>query len=152
MMDVPRRDYVVSTNATDPLCDTGFGGYVDLEGFGIVAQAGITGDAGAWTAFGGQNPIQFYGVDNAGMGFTSDGWGYFNTTNVAFTANTGLPDPADPNDIAPILWNDMQVVYDAGTNRGVSLATAGADLSSSSTTMWNPAAVARSSATSRLSW
>jgi uncharacterized repeat protein (TIGR01451 family) len=123
--------YAVSDNTTDPECDNGFGGYVDLELFAIYPGATLFGDGVSWTGFSGQNPIQFYGVDHIGMGGTDDGFAYFDDTTVAWPANTSLPDPADPNDIMAILWNDMEVVYDGtpGSVRGVSLATAGTEVS-----------------------
>jgi uncharacterized repeat protein (TIGR01451 family) len=130
-MAVPSMGYMVSDNTTDPSCDTGFIGYVNLEGFGIMPQAPLSGDGVSWTGFSSQNPIQFYGVDHVGMGGTDDGFAFFDDTTVAWPANTSLPDPADPNDIMAILWNDMEVVYDGtpGSVRGVSLATAGPEVS-----------------------
>ncbi len=120
--------YNASTNATDPLCDTGFGGYVNLADFSIYPQSGIVGDVGAWTAFATQTPIPFYNVDQVGIGLTTDGFAYFDSASLALPANTNIPNPANPNEIAPILWSDLNIVYQANT-RGVSLATAGATVS-----------------------
>jgi len=36
-----------------------------------------------------------------------------------------IPTTADPNNLLAILWNDWEVVYDAATNKGVTLATLG---------------------------
>lgn len=125
-------DYAMTTNATDALCDTGFGGYVDLEGFGILSQDTIIGDTATFSAFSGQNPFQFYGIDKTGVNFTDDGFAFFDSTPGATPwANTALPTPAEPNDLMAILWNDFLIEYDGtpGSIRGVSLASAGPDVS-----------------------
>ena len=124
--------YVASTSLSDPMCDTGFGGYVNLEDFGIFPQSGISGDSGAWTAFSSQNPVQFYGVENTGVNFTDDGIAFFDSgLGTEAWVNTSLPNAAEPNDLMAMFWNDMEVVYDGtpGNRRGVSLATAGSDTS-----------------------
>ncbi len=121
-------DYDVSTNASDPLCDTGFGGYVNLANFGIYPQEGITG-TNAWSAFANQNPVQFYGVEKTGINFTDDGLAFFDSElGDNPEVNTDLPNPAVPNDLLAIFWNDMNIVYEEEV-RGVSLASAGSDLS-----------------------
>jgi len=121
--------YIVTTSLTDPTCDTGFGGYVDLEGFGIFPQAGIVGDGAAWTAFSGQDPFQHFGnlPGYTGLGFTDDGLVQFASTDVAVPPQS-LPDATTPNDLIAGLWADLEIIYDAATNRGVSLATAGSDI------------------------
>jgi hypothetical protein len=50
---------------------------------------------------------------------------------IAPWTNTDLPDSAAPNDLVSFFWNDMEIVYDGtpGSIRGVSLASAGPDLS-----------------------
>ncbi len=116
--------YNVTTNATDPLCDTGFGGYINLSDFGIYPQAALQGDVGAWTGFDTQAPIPFYNVNQTGFGFTTDGFAFFDVASLALPANTHIPNPANPNEIAPILWSDLNVVYQANV-RGISMATAG---------------------------
>jgi len=120
--------YNISTPATDPLCDTGFGGYVNLQGFGIFPQASITGDTVRFTAFSTGTPFNFYGTDYTGVSFTDDGFAIFDGAN-----NYGgspwipqtLPNAALPNNLAAILWQDFEIFYDAALNHGVSLATAG---------------------------
>lgn len=120
--------YNISTPATDPLCDTGFGGYVNLQGFGILPQSTITGDTTRFTAFSTGTPFNFYGVDYVGASFTDDGFAIFDGVN-----NYGgspwipqtLPNAALPNNLAAILWQDFEIFYDAALNHGVSLATAG---------------------------
>jgi hypothetical protein len=124
--------YSFTTNLTNPSCDTGFGGYVDLEGFGIFPSAGVIGDDTAFTAFGLQNPVRFFGVEYAGTGltFSTNGVIHFDAY-VTDSVNTGLPDATAPNNILPIFWNDMEIFFDAtpGSVQGVSLATAGPDVS-----------------------
>ncbi len=118
--------YIVTTSLTDPTCDTGFGGYVDLEGFGIFPQSGIVGDGLAWGAFTAQDPFQHFGGSFVGLNFTDDGLVQFASTDVAVPPQS-LPDATSPNDLIAALWADLEIIYDAGTNRGVSLATAGSD-------------------------
>jgi uncharacterized repeat protein (TIGR01451 family) len=123
--------YVMSTNKTDPFCDTGFGGYVDLEGFGIKASSTITGDSLVLTAFANQNPYNFYGNEYTGLWFTDDGTVGFDAANNAASlpapTNQDLPDPTRPNTLLAPLWQDMEIVYDAANNYGVTLANAGAN-------------------------
>ncbi len=118
--------YIVTTSLTDPTCDTGFGGYVDLESFGIFPQSGIVGDGLAWSAFVAQDPFQHFGGSFVGLNFTDDGLVQFASTDVSVPPQS-LPDATTPNDLIAALWADLEIVYDAGTNRGVSLATAGSD-------------------------
>jgi uncharacterized repeat protein (TIGR01451 family) len=120
-------EYQMSTNAANPDCDTGFGGYVNLEDFGVMAQSGISGDTSAWTAFSDLDFI-FYGKTYSGLGFTDDGFGIFDvSSNYAGTPwiNQNLPDPDFPNNLLAAFWKDMEIVYDETTNKGVSLATSG---------------------------
>lgn len=132
----PSGSYLVTTSANDPACDTGFGGYADLEGFGILPISSIAGDTRLWTAFTGQNPVSFYGVEYSGISFSDDGFVMFDGDS-----NYGgepwipqaIPDSALPNNLVAMLWSDLEIVYDDGTvsgqKRGISLATAGPDVS-----------------------
>lgn len=124
--------YAITTNASDPMCDTGFGGYIDLAGFSIYPQSGITGDTQAWSAFSGQNPFVFFGKEYKGVSFTDDGFLVFDVANnypgTAPWTPQLLPNPDAPNNVAGVLWQDMEIVYDAGLNKGVSLATNGPDM------------------------
>ncbi len=120
-------EYQMSTNDSDPDCDTGFGGYVNLEDFSIYAQAGITGDTTVWTTF---SDLEFlyYGDRYNGLGFTDDGFGLFDDANNYGGepwVNQNLPDPDLPNNALAAFWKDMEIVYDKTENHGVSLATAG---------------------------
>ena len=123
--------YIVTTSLTDPTCDTGFGGYVDLEGFGIFPQAAIVGDGLAWSAFSAQDPFQHFGASPGftGLSFNDDGLVQFASGDVAVPPQS-LPDVTTPNDLIAGLWTDLFIVYDAtpGSVRGVSLATASSDL------------------------
>jgi uncharacterized repeat protein (TIGR01451 family) len=127
---LPAFDYAMTTSATDPLCDTGFGGYVDLAGFGIFPQSGITGDTFAFTAFSTANPVNFYGIEYDRVGFTDDGFVIFDPANnyagAPWTPQV-VPDVAFPNNVIAGLWQDMEIFYDSTLNHGVSLATAGPD-------------------------
>ncbi len=131
-VDAPQAPYYdVTDSVSDPLCDTGFGGYVDLAGFGIAANAGITGDTTVWTLTPGAVPYNFYGVDYPTISFTDDGFAIFDYANNYGGApwiNQAIPDTAYPNNLAAMLWQDMEIVYDLATNKGVSLASAGASL------------------------
>jgi uncharacterized repeat protein (TIGR01451 family) len=122
--------FVQTTSATDPMCDTGFGGYVDLEAFGIFVDPTISGDTVAFSAFGGQNPVNFYGTEHTGFGFSDDGFAYFTGGygGEPWVSQT-LPDSAAPNNVAAGMWADFEIFGDAVANDGVSLATAGPDLS-----------------------
>ncbi|MCA9994865.1 MAG: S8 family serine peptidase [Anaerolineales bacterium] len=120
--------YTMTTSDTDASCDTGFGGYVDLQGFGINAQSGITGDTVGFTAFSSGNPIDFYGLGYQGMGFTDDGFAIFDFANYGGSPweAQAIPDPNVPNNVIAAMWQDMEIFYDQANNHGVSLATAGA--------------------------
>lgn len=121
--------YTVTDSVTDPLCDTGFGGYVDLEGFGILAQSGLTGDTVTFDAFAAQNPFQFFGDTYTGVSFSDDGFAYFGDGyGGAPWVPQVLPDSAAPNNLVAGLWHDFELFYDAPTNSGVSLATNGPDM------------------------
>ncbi len=123
--------YVVSDSETDPLCDTGFGGYVNLAGFGIYPQSAITGDGTAWTLSPGTIPFNFYGVNYPTISFTDDGIALFDVANNWLPAtdisHQDIPDADLPNALAAILWQDMEIVYAVNT-KGVSIATAGPDV------------------------
>ena len=120
--------YVMTTSDNDPLCDTGFGGYVNLEDHDISSDPGISGDTVAYTAFSSGDPIAYFGHDYTGMSFTDDGFAIFDFAN-----NYGgyprtpqsIPDSALPNNVLAAFWHDFEIFYDAGLNHGVSLATDG---------------------------
>ena len=132
-MDAPGAPYYnVTDSVNDPLCDTGFGGYLDLEQVGIFTQSAITGDTKLWLLTGGTVPYNFYGIDYPAIAFSDDGFAMFDYENNyggAPWTNQDIPDPALPNNVVAMLWQDMKIVYDQATNKGVSLASAGPSIS-----------------------
>jgi len=130
-MTVPEFGYAVSDSVNDASCDTPFGGYVNLQDFGILTQAGISGDTVGFTAFSTGNPINYFGTSYTGMGFTDDGFAIAdigsNWAGAPWIPQT-IPNPTFPNNVLAMLWQDFEIVYDGPSNSGVSLATAGADL------------------------
>ena len=119
--------YVMTTSANDPLCDTGFGGYFDLAELGLNANAAISGNQVTFRFddfFGGDDPVNFFGVEYAnGLYFTDDGFVTL-TPNVGANpaANLAIPNPALPNHLIAPFWRDLAIVYDANAGRGVSVA------------------------------
>jgi uncharacterized repeat protein (TIGR01451 family) len=124
-------DYVATTSDNDESCDTGFGGYINLEDFGILAQSGVVGDTVTFSAFSAQNPLEFYGTLYTGASFSDDGFVFHGAENYDGSpwVPQAVPDVAAPNNVIAGLWQDFELVYDAATNAGVSLATAGPDVS-----------------------
>jgi len=60
------------------------------------------------------------------MDFTDDGMAFFGSTpGTTPWFNEDIPNPADPNNLLAMFWNDWEIVYDGPSNRGVSLATLG---------------------------
>jgi uncharacterized repeat protein (TIGR01451 family) len=128
--------YTVTTSNEDPACAVPFAdpgtGYTDLEAFGLFPDPGVTGDTIAFGAFSGQN-FNFYGSSFVGgFGFTDDGFVFFNSTPGGSPwVNLPIPDSSDPNSLIAMLWRDMVVPtpnQTPGSVAGVTLATAGADL------------------------
>ncbi len=111
-------------------CSTGFGGYVNLEDFGFDRDPTISGNNVSFSAHAEQS-MYFYGEEMAnGLSFTDDGFLYFGGLPGANPGNnTDIPNPALPNSMAAILWNDMEIVYDEAEGSGVTLATGGVNLS-----------------------
>lgn len=125
MLEVPNTTYDIVTNATEATCETPFshGGYQDAEtahGFGTLA--GLEGDTISWTFTSLGAGTDFYGqpIPNKPT-FTDDGFVEFLTGVTGSTpwTNQSLPDPTAPNALAAPYWRDMEIVYDAATNKGV---------------------------------
>lgn len=124
-------NYTITTSAEDDSCETPFGpGYVDLFGVSsgaITAQSTITGDTKTFSAFA-AGTYGFYGEDYAGLTFSDDGFLVYDRANnyagAPWTAQS-VPNAAAPNNVAALLWQDMEFRYDEATNAGVSIATAG---------------------------
>ena len=128
-------EYLISTNLDNAVCDTGFGGYVNLADFGILPDPTFVGDSIAGTFFTGSNPVEFYGSPRSnGLTVTDDGFGVFDSTpGPTPWVNQPIPEPNDPNDMLAPFWYDWVIEYNDGSNgeriRGVSAATAGPDVS-----------------------
>lgn len=131
-MPSPKETYNITTSIEDPSCDTGFTGYVNLEGYGINSQSNISGDTLLYTAFSSQNPFHHFGQSYTGMGFSDDGFVIFDSVNhyagKPWTPQT-LPDATLPNNLLAMLWQDMKIEYNSSSNYGISLATSGPDVS-----------------------
>ncbi len=127
-------NYTITTSADDASCTTPFGpGYVDLY---AVSSGAITpdpdigvdeasGDTVTYSAFAGTQ-FGFYGKSYGGLTFSDDGFlvygnGYAGKPWIP----QSVPDVTAPNNVAAMLWQDMQFRYDEASNSGVSLATAG---------------------------
>jgi uncharacterized repeat protein (TIGR01451 family) len=126
MTGVSAMKYYVSTNETDPNCYNLFTGgyeYFDMQtGLGWNTNAGLAGNNIAWSyssgAVGGN--MEFFGAPiSINPIFTDDGYAILYTPNTRSTTNQDIPDPTLPNGIISALWNDMVIVYDAATNKGV---------------------------------
>ncbi len=119
--------YEITTNKDDPLCDTGFDGYLNLEDINIFPWLGVEGNNVAWGPFFTDvGPIQFFGKRYDEMWITDDGIIIFDVHNNYHRSWTPqmIADPALPNNILAPLWQDMTIVEDRKTNRGVSAAKA----------------------------
>ncbi|MEW5985099.1 MAG: S8 family serine peptidase [Chloroflexota bacterium] len=129
VMAAPTRRYVIVTSNDDPVCAAPLansGAYVDLSAFGIFADPSISGDTIDITFDYGGDPINFYGSDQSStIHLTDDGFTFFDPSTPGGDpwVNQDIPDPAEPNNLQAAWWKDWEIVYDAGANRGVSLAT-----------------------------
>lgn len=123
-------DYTITTSDQDPECVNPFTGdasFQDLFDFDDFRDPGVTGDGNAWTAFTSRSH-GFYEGTYAGLTFTDDGFLVYGPQDHYGgdpSVPQVLPSPAQPNNLAAFLWQDMQVVYDEASQAGVSLATAG---------------------------
>ena len=135
------RTYQPSINGpnvdqNDPMfnaaCNTnvpGLSGYIDLASLSIGADASISGNASSWNVLPSQN-ISLYGAERlGGFNVTDDGFVYFNSNAGANPgAPVDIPNVAMPNDMAAVLWTDMEIVYDVATGAGVTAAPGGANI------------------------
>lgn len=130
-------NYTLTTSAQDPSCQTPFGpGYVDLltvSGGAITTLPDIgfdeeTGDTVTYSAFT-SRAYGFYGEAYNGLRFSDDGFLVYGSGYGGQPWNPqSVPNALAPNNLAAMLWQDMQIRYDEDANSGVSLATAGADV------------------------
>ncbi|GAA5105411.1 hypothetical protein GCM10023339_01250 [Alloalcanivorax gelatiniphagus] len=130
-------NYTLTTSEQDPSCQTPFGpGYVDLfeasEG-AITTDPEIgfdeeTGDTVTYSAFT-TREYGFYGEAYNGLQLSDDGFLVYGSgyAGAPFTPQA-VPNALAPNNVAALLWQDMQIRYDEDANAGVSLATAGAQV------------------------
>jgi uncharacterized repeat protein (TIGR01451 family) len=130
-------NYTLTTSAQDPSCQTPFGpGYVDL----LTASNGAittlpdigfdeeTGDTVTYSAFA-SRAYGFYGEAYNGLRFSDDGFLVYGSGYAGQPWNPqSVPNALAPNNLAAMLWQDMQIRYDEAANAGVSLATAGPDV------------------------
>jgi uncharacterized repeat protein (TIGR01451 family) len=119
-------DYDITTSADDDSCVnplTGDASYFDVHQIDDFRDADVFGDGTAWT-FAQGTELGFFGDTYPGMSFTDDGFLVYgvddNYGGDPATPQT-LPDAALPNNLAAFLWQDMQIVYDAGSQAGASL-------------------------------
>lgn len=119
-------NYTFTTSADDPeACEPG---YLDLASLGIKPQDTIVGDTKTFSAFG-TGTFGFYDQAYKGLSFSDDGFlvygsGYGGSPWLP----QAVPSVAKPNNVAALLWQDMDVRYDAQSGAGVTLAsTAGAN-------------------------
>jgi uncharacterized repeat protein (TIGR01451 family) len=111
--------YYLSTSNDDPSCQTPVGGYWDLQTEnGFPPDPGVSGDGIAFTY---NDAPEIYGVPGGVLDYTDDG--YATRSDTFSLVNQDLPDATSPNDLIAALWRDMAIVYDAGTNRGVTAAS-----------------------------
>ncbi len=120
-MNVPALGYVASTSATDPNCTNlfnGVPGYVDLRGeLGWTVDT-LTGDDISWS-YASAGVHEFYGVGGRAQRFTSNGYVLLGDTSVLTSTPQHLPDPAAPNAVAALLWQNLRIVQNATLNHGV---------------------------------
>ncbi len=122
------RYYDITTNATDPMCNTGLGtgAYVDLEDYAYPVIPGFVGDGTELTISGSvTDPFMFYGNPYTSFSILDDGFIVFDLDNnyggKPWIAQS-VPDVALPNNVAAVLWQDMVVNYDVATNQGATVA------------------------------
>ena len=125
---VPGATYAVSTSNDDAACImplANSGAYVNLQGYGLTTDPAVSGDTVAYAFNPSGGAFNFFGsYQGEVINFTDDGFSFFNPGTPGATpwANTMIPDPAEPNNLMAMFWRDMEIVYDAATNSGVTLA------------------------------
>jgi uncharacterized repeat protein (TIGR01451 family) len=128
LMPVPGYTYEIETSNTDPACAMPFansGAYTNLQAFNIFAIPGIAGNAVAYTVnfAGGEHNLfgDYYGEN---LNFTDDGFAFLDPSTPGGPPwdNDPIPTGGDPNNLMAMFWRDLEIVYDAGLNSGVSLA------------------------------
>ena len=129
-VDGSYRDYVAATSAEDPNCTLQIFGadadptdaYMDWKttSSGFSTNASVFGDSFLYTGFSTYPQFNYYGVNYTGLKFTADGYvGFDIVTNS--NVNQEVPNATNPNNLLAMFWDDFTVVYDAATNKGVTL-------------------------------
>jgi uncharacterized repeat protein (TIGR01451 family) len=123
------KKYDVTSSLTDESCVHPFTGqaeFVDLGALGIPADPAIQGDSVTFNAFS-SDSFGFYEGNYRGLTFTDDGFLVYGDGNKGGNPfiNQQIPNPALPNNLAAALWQDMQLLYDKGSDAGVRIAAAG---------------------------
>ena len=120
--------YAVTTSKTDPSCVNPFTGdasYFDLKTrVGLNPNPAVTGDGKAFTS-GAAFQYGLYEQYGSGLTFTDDGFLLFGGSGNYGTApgvTQSIPDPALPNNVAAMLWQDMVFTYDLASGSGVTTA------------------------------
>ena len=117
--------YKISTSKDDPLCDTGFDGYLDLAEQNISVTPRVPSSnniaVGPFFTIGGS--IEFYGQQYQGLWITDDGFVIFDPSRYGKKPWEPqiIPNAEGPNALAAMLWQDMKIVYNKAANQGVSL-------------------------------
>lgn len=126
-MYAPTPQYLMTTSLDNAACavpSANSGAYLNLQAFGVSANSAISGDTQWYGAFATGDPFTYWGSAYTGMDFTDDGMAFFDSTpGTTPWINEDIPNPADPNNLLAMFWNDWEIIYDGPTNRGVSLAT-----------------------------
>ena len=128
-MVLPGYTYQIATSDTDPGGCTAplatDGAYVDLAAYGITPDPTVFGDTVDYSVNPTGGPFSFFGEYQGELiHFTDDGFAFFepSTPGAQPWVNEPIPTAGDPDNLMAMFWRDMEIVYDAGTNRGVTIA------------------------------
>lgn len=125
--------YVMTTSQSDPACLIDPSGYIDLEQFGILTEPDLSGTSFSVRFddfYGSDAPVNFFGQTyDQGYYVTADGFVTLDSDQGTTPGvNQAIPHPDLPNNLLAPFWRDWEVVYDAATNRGVTFAGIGDDV------------------------
>ncbi len=119
--------YEIATSDTDPACTMPLatdGAYVDLEAHGLPTDPTFVGNSQWWSTTGPISSYYFYGEDVGNViNFTEDGFAFFDPSTPSGTpwTNQPIPTESDPNSLMAFFWQDLEWVYHAPSNRGVTI-------------------------------
>ena len=122
LMPVIEYTYIASDNSTNLYCDTPFGGYRDIASVhGFPTSSGLAGDSIYWSYGTLMDGTGYYDQTLDSPFLTDDG--YFDMDSTSFDMwdwiNRILPDDAPPDGVFAPFQRDMEIVYDAALNKGV---------------------------------